>query len=89
MDPVFNEECADALANKFGFTQHSYALMVKDGIYQWRWLPPMPRGTKDPAVSPMFKTIEEAKEWAEKRNTGTVVVTPKLPPDGWVKVTPL
>lgn len=87
MDPIFNEKCADALSELYGVTENRYTLMVKDGIYQWRWIN-QPIGVKDRAVSPMFKTLEEAKAWGEKRHTGECCATVKAQ-DGWKPFMPI
>lgn len=57
----------------FDYTQHTYTLMHKDGVYQWRWIPPLPEGVSDDAVSPPFSTREEARKWQNERMTNSAV----------------
>lgn len=85
MDPEFNEKCADNAAEAWGKSVYRYSLMVKDGWYQWRWQIPLPPDCRgNPAVSPVYKTIEDAAEWALSNHTPRE--SKPDPNDGWAPV---
>jgi hypothetical protein len=51
---------------------YQYAVMKKDGKYQWRWLEPLPPEVKGAEMSPVFDSMDAAAEWASK-NLGKMV----------------
>lgn len=50
----------------FGYTQHYYCLMEREGKFQWRWVNPPPEAPSI-ELSPCFDTVKEAEAWNEAR----------------------